>query len=143
MKAGWWAEQYATVLSELPIVVEGLPLTICGLGTCVDAYVRLAKATALFESDVPTEAAQLAAELIHESARTAPTIRHGNNGADSDGIFLEVGKKREGTGAATDSHYAPPGERVSKAMISWQSTAPTAHFRFLILDPIETPPRSC
>jgi ADP-specific Phosphofructokinase/Glucokinase conserved region len=71
MKAQSWLEQYTTVLSELPTVAERSPLTLCGLGTCVDAYVRLSKATALFEPDVPKEAALLAAELIRRTERGA------------------------------------------------------------------------
>jgi ADP-dependent phosphofructokinase/glucokinase len=69
MKAQSWVERYTSVLSALSMTAERLPLTLCGLGTCLDAYVRLAKATALFEAGIPKEAAILAAELIRRTER--------------------------------------------------------------------------
>ena len=71
MTAPSWVERYTTVISELGTAAERLPLTLCGLGTCVDIYVRLAKASALFEPDIPKEAMVLAAELMRRTERGA------------------------------------------------------------------------
>lgn len=45
-----WREQYQALVPRLTGFAQNLPLTLCGLATCTDAYLRLAEAEALFSS---------------------------------------------------------------------------------------------
>jgi ADP-dependent phosphofructokinase/glucokinase len=43
-----WNDQYISLVPRLGEFARELPLTLCGLATCTDAYLRLAEADALF-----------------------------------------------------------------------------------------------
>lgn len=43
-----WREQYASLVPRLGGLARRMPLTLCGLATCTDAYLRLADAGPLF-----------------------------------------------------------------------------------------------
>jgi ADP-dependent phosphofructokinase/glucokinase len=43
-----WREKYLSLVPRLSSLAQGMPLTLCGLATCTDAYLRLADAETLF-----------------------------------------------------------------------------------------------
>jgi ADP-dependent phosphofructokinase/glucokinase len=43
-----WQEQYESLVPRLTSFARAMPLTLCGLATCTDAYLRLAEAEPLF-----------------------------------------------------------------------------------------------
>jgi ADP-dependent phosphofructokinase/glucokinase len=63
-----WHECYGDFLGKLPDFVGQARLTICGLATCVDGYVRLGEAEALITAENGTPAAALARELFRRAA---------------------------------------------------------------------------
>jgi len=62
-----WRDDYRAFIERLPSYVSNARLTICGLATCVDAYVRLDGAPALLQADVGTPQAALAKELFRRA----------------------------------------------------------------------------
>jgi ADP-dependent phosphofructokinase/glucokinase len=62
-----WRDEYRAFIERLPSYVSNARLTICGLATCVDAYVRLDDAPALLQADVGTPQAALAKELFRRA----------------------------------------------------------------------------
>jgi ADP-dependent phosphofructokinase/glucokinase len=48
MKPDSWREKYLSLVPRLTGMAQGMPLTLCGLATCTDAYLRLADAETLF-----------------------------------------------------------------------------------------------
>ena len=63
-----WRDDYRAFIERLPSYVANARLTICGLATCVDAYVRLDGAQALLQADAGTPQAALAKELFRRAA---------------------------------------------------------------------------
>ena len=63
-----WHESYEDLVRRLPGFVRGARLTICGLATCVDGYVRLPEAEALITAENGTPQAALASELFRRAA---------------------------------------------------------------------------
>jgi hypothetical protein len=62
-----WRDDYRALIERLPSFVGNARLTICGLATCVDAYVRLDGAQALLQADAGTPQAALAKELFRRA----------------------------------------------------------------------------
>ena len=50
MTRDFWREQYSVLVPRLSGLAQDLPLTLCGLATCTDAYLRLSEAKALFSA---------------------------------------------------------------------------------------------
>jgi ADP-dependent phosphofructokinase/glucokinase len=48
MTLDFWREQYEALVPRLTGFARAMPLTLCGLATCTDAYLRLAEAEPLF-----------------------------------------------------------------------------------------------
>ena len=48
MTSDCWREQYEALVPRLTGFARAMPLTLCGLATCTDAYLRLAEAEPLF-----------------------------------------------------------------------------------------------
>ena len=63
-----WRDRYVSLVPHLSAYAQRLPLTLCGLGTCTDAYLRLAEAQPLFEAEDGSPAASLADTLRHRAA---------------------------------------------------------------------------
>jgi ADP-dependent phosphofructokinase/glucokinase len=63
-----WQEAYDDLLCRIPVFVDKARLAICGLATCVDAYVRLDAAEKLLYVDARTPQGQLGKELLHRAA---------------------------------------------------------------------------
>ncbi|HEY4814780.1 MAG TPA: ADP-dependent glucokinase/phosphofructokinase [Chthoniobacterales bacterium] len=62
-----WQEQYETLVPRLTGFAGTMPLTLCGLATCTDAYLRLAEAEPLFTAR-SGKAASLARTLQQRAA---------------------------------------------------------------------------
>lgn len=63
-----WHKCYEDLVGKLPDFVRNARLTICGLATCVDGYVRLPEAEALITAENGTPEAVLARELFRRAA---------------------------------------------------------------------------
>jgi ADP-dependent phosphofructokinase/glucokinase len=63
-----WHKCYEDLVRRLPGFVRDARLTICGLATCVDGYVRLPEAEALITAENGTPQAALAGELFRRAA---------------------------------------------------------------------------
>jgi ADP-dependent phosphofructokinase/glucokinase len=63
-----WLKCYRDLVGNLPGFVRHARLTICGLATCVDGYVRLPEAEALITAENGTAQAILARELFRRAA---------------------------------------------------------------------------
>jgi ADP-dependent phosphofructokinase/glucokinase len=63
-----WREAYRDLIHRLPTFVRNARRTICGLATCVDAYVRLDAAAKLLNAEKGTPQARLAEELLRRAA---------------------------------------------------------------------------
>ncbi len=68
MTTGRWQEVYSDLIKRLPDFVSGARLAMCGLATCVDAYVRLDAAEKLLNAKKGTPQAELAKELLRRAA---------------------------------------------------------------------------
>ncbi|MGA8660637.1 MAG: ADP-dependent glucokinase/phosphofructokinase [Chthoniobacterales bacterium] len=68
MTSSGWRDIYCALSERLPSYVDNARLTICGLATCVDAYVRLHEAQALLNAEPGTPQAALAKELFRRAA---------------------------------------------------------------------------
>jgi ADP-dependent phosphofructokinase/glucokinase len=66
MTSDFWREQYQALVPRLTGLARNLPLTLCGLATCTDAYLRLAEAEALFSAR--NEKAVLLARALQQRA---------------------------------------------------------------------------
>jgi ADP-dependent phosphofructokinase/glucokinase len=66
MTSDFWREQYQALVPRLPGLAQNLPLTLCGLATCTDAYLRLADAESLFSAR--NEKAVLLARALQQRA---------------------------------------------------------------------------
>ncbi len=66
MTLDFWREQYQALVPRLTGLARNLPLTLCGLATCTDAYLRLAEAEALFSAR--NEKAVLLARALQQRA---------------------------------------------------------------------------
>jgi len=68
MTSDHWEKDYRDLIHRLPVYVDNARLAICGLATCVDAYVRLDEAEALLNAETGTPQAELAKELFRRAA---------------------------------------------------------------------------
>lgn len=68
MTSDRWCEAYRDLVDRLPAFVANARLAICGLATCVDAYVRLDAAERLFNAEIGTPQGKLAKELLRRAA---------------------------------------------------------------------------
>ena len=68
MTSDRWRKAYRDLLCSLPAFVGRARLAICGLATCVDAYVRLDAAERLFNTEMGTPQGKLSRELLHRAA---------------------------------------------------------------------------
>lgn len=66
MTLDFWREQYQALVPRLTGLAGNLPLTLCGLATCTDAYLRLAEAETLFSAR--NEKAVLLARALQQRA---------------------------------------------------------------------------
>jgi ADP-dependent phosphofructokinase/glucokinase len=67
MTSDRWRGTYSDLVHRLPGFVSGARLTMCGLATCVDAYVRLDTAERLLNAETGTPQAMLAKELLRRA----------------------------------------------------------------------------
>ncbi|MBV8329182.1 MAG: 6-phosphofructokinase [Verrucomicrobia bacterium] len=67
MSAHRWVNAYERVLQLIPAYVQDARLTLCGLSTCVDAYVRLHEAKPLLNARTGSPEAMLGKELIRRA----------------------------------------------------------------------------
>jgi ADP-dependent phosphofructokinase/glucokinase len=67
MTQEFWPDIYRSFIPFLPEYVHEARLTLCGLASCVDAYLKLAKAEALINAAEGTEPAALAKELLRRA----------------------------------------------------------------------------
>jgi ADP-dependent phosphofructokinase/glucokinase len=67
VKTDDWAKVYGDLILRLPKYVQEAGLTICGLSTFVDGYVRLHEAAALLNASEGTPQAALARELLRRA----------------------------------------------------------------------------
>jgi ADP-specific Phosphofructokinase/Glucokinase conserved region len=63
-----WASAYERVLQAIPNYVRDARVTLCGLSTFVDAYVRLHEAAPLFDASIGSPEGKLGRELIRRSS---------------------------------------------------------------------------
>ena len=68
MTSDHWRKSYGDLIDRLPAYVSNARTAICGLATCVDAYVRLDEAQALLNAETATPQAALAKELFRRAA---------------------------------------------------------------------------
>src|SRR5258708_20441985 len=68
MNSDRWSKAYRDLVHRLPSLVDNARLAICGLATCVDAYVRLDAAERLFNAETGTPQGKLAKELLRRAA---------------------------------------------------------------------------
>jgi ADP-dependent phosphofructokinase/glucokinase len=68
VKTDDWKRTYENLIERLPIYVQDARLTICGLSTFVDGYVRLHEAELLSEASEGTPQAALAQELFRRAS---------------------------------------------------------------------------
>jgi ADP-dependent phosphofructokinase/glucokinase len=68
MTSDRWRDVYRALIQRLPSYVNDARLTICGLATCADAYVRLHEAQALLDAESGTPQAALSKELFRRAA---------------------------------------------------------------------------
>jgi ADP-dependent phosphofructokinase/glucokinase len=68
MTSDHWRKGYHDLIDRLPAYVGNARPVICGLATCVDAYVRLEAAEALLNAEPGTPQAVLAKELFRRAA---------------------------------------------------------------------------
>lgn len=68
MTSDRWRKAYRDLLYRLPTFVGKARFAICGLATCVDAYVRLDAAERLFNAETGTPQGKLAKELLRRAA---------------------------------------------------------------------------
>lgn len=61
-----WKEKYLSLVPRLTGLARGMPMTLCGLATCTDAYLRLADAEPLFAAR--NDPAARLAELLQQRA---------------------------------------------------------------------------
>jgi ADP-dependent phosphofructokinase/glucokinase len=66
MTLEFWSEQYLALVPRLSGLAQSMPLTLCGLATCTDAYLRLAEAKPLFS--VRNDKARLLARSLQQRA---------------------------------------------------------------------------
>lgn len=69
MSAAAWQQRYEFVAARLPGLARSARLTLCGMGSCVDAYIRLDEALPLLRAAPATPAGTLAAELLDRASR--------------------------------------------------------------------------
>lgn len=67
MTSDRWRDIYCALIEKLPCYVDNAQLSICGLATCVDAYVRLYEAQALLNAGTGTPQAALSKELFRRA----------------------------------------------------------------------------
>ena len=67
MKTDQWGREYQALIERMPLYVQDARLTICGLSTCVDGYVRLHEAEPLFNASAGTPQAELGRELFRRA----------------------------------------------------------------------------
>jgi len=72
MTSDHWRKSYGDLIDRLPAYVSNARTAICGLATCVDAYVRLDEAQALLNAETATPQAALAKELFRRAAAGRP-----------------------------------------------------------------------
>ncbi len=68
MKSDDWAGEYGNLIQRLPTYIQGARLTICGLSTFIDGYVRLHEAEALFNAKKETPEEALGRELFRRAS---------------------------------------------------------------------------
>ena len=66
-----WADRYINLLPRITAHAQITPLILCGLASCADAYLRLARAEALLATKPGTAPNALAQELIRRTERGA------------------------------------------------------------------------
>ena len=66
-KPSGWHRAFDDILERLPDLVARSRLTLCGLSTCVDVYLRLEQADALLAADPTTPEGRLAARLLERA----------------------------------------------------------------------------
>lgn len=66
---GFWACEYDELLGRLPQLVASSRLTFCGMGSCIDARVKMEDAAALLASEMPAEARRFIDMLIDRAHR--------------------------------------------------------------------------
>jgi ADP-dependent phosphofructokinase/glucokinase len=64
-----WRQAYEELGRRLPAIAANARLTLCGMSTCVDAYIRLEDARALIDADPATSEGDFAARLIERARR--------------------------------------------------------------------------
>jgi hypothetical protein len=67
MNAHPWANAYERVLQAVPAYIQDARLTLCGLSTCIDAYVRLHEAEPLLNARIGSQEAVLGKELVRRA----------------------------------------------------------------------------
>jgi ADP-dependent phosphofructokinase/glucokinase len=68
VKTDDWGKVYRDLLQRLPVYVRGARLTICGLSTFLDGYVRLHEAEPLLKAKEGTPQAALSRELFRRAS---------------------------------------------------------------------------
>ena len=68
MKNDDWAAAYRDLIQRLPTYIQDARLTICGLSTFIDGYVRLHEAEALWNASEETPEAALGRELFRRAS---------------------------------------------------------------------------
>jgi ADP-dependent phosphofructokinase/glucokinase len=63
-----WHQSYRDLVERLPEFVNSARLVMCGLSTCVDAYVRLDEAARLLNAEMGTPQSYLSKELLRRVA---------------------------------------------------------------------------
>lgn len=64
-----WQDRYQSFIAELPAVVGGSRLTLCGLSTVLDAVVSVDATNALFDNEAPIGALALGKDLLERAEK--------------------------------------------------------------------------
>ena len=64
-----WKEDYAALITRLPSLVEAAPLTLCGMGACVDALIAMPDLAPLLDASGSSQAVALASVLLDRARR--------------------------------------------------------------------------
>jgi hypothetical protein len=66
---GFWAREYGELLGRLPQLVANSRLTLCGMGSCIDARVEMADVAALLPQELPPDARKFIDLLVDRAHR--------------------------------------------------------------------------
>ncbi|HEX2528706.1 MAG TPA: ADP-dependent glucokinase/phosphofructokinase [Geminicoccus sp.] len=69
LAASGWRDAYGELVERLPGLAGRARLTMCGMSTCVDAYLRLEEAAALLAADPATPQGAFGARLLDRARR--------------------------------------------------------------------------